>query len=165
MLTSEVAGTSLRLSVSPRRHTTARPRWLLHRCKTPSGNGRGRAKLACRLAAVGSAADHFQGPAGEQEVDRLMAQRATSPRGSLVGYSSKPSLPSQSKIVLRPAQAVQQLLQILGEGANVVPRMQHADNVLPVIGRRRWHNSLAASYVSPGCTRVRQPRETKIVSQ
>src|SRR5207245_4159552 len=91
-LTSEVAGTGLRLSVSPHRHTTARPRWLLHRCKTPSRNGRGRAKLACGLTAVGSAADHFQGPAGEQEVDRLMAQRATSPRsaGSPVLYSSYP---------------------------------------------------------------------------
>src|SRR5262245_23134655 len=44
------------------------------------------------------------------------------------------SPPSQTKIVLRPAQAVQHLLHILGEGADVVPRMQHADNVLPVIG-------------------------------
>src|SRR6266404_6847439 len=47
------------------------------------------------------------------------------------------SLPSQSKIVLRPAQAVQQLLHILGEGAHVVPRMQHADNVLPVMMARQ----------------------------
>src|SRR5258708_4788349 len=41
---------------------------------------------------------------------------------------------SRSKIFSRPAQAVQRLLHILGEGANVVSGLQHSDNILPQIG-------------------------------
>ena len=63
--TSQAADRSLRSSVSPRPHTTAKPKWQLHRCKTQSRSGRGRAKLFCGVAAVGSGAGHFRGWSGK----------------------------------------------------------------------------------------------------